>query len=366
MRISPDVVPAVEAGSASKPKLLIVELWGIGDLVMATTLIARAVEVFDVVVVGKPHAAALLAPSFPQVQFVTFNAPWTVFRGKYHLWRWNWIQLFAVVGRLRREGFVHAVSVRRDPRDHLLMWLTGAKRRHGFAAKGSAAFLTDSLQHDEAQHRVENWREIGRSVGLRGIEAASPALEAQAYTSTDTATMTASGRALVCLHTGSRIAVRRWPEDHFREIIKRLRQQFDFHLVVIPDPDGYGASLADTADTFLPQIPLAQLVTTLGEADLVICNDSAPSHIAAACGRPVIAMFGPTQPAWFRPWGEQQKVIIRDICPLRPCFDYCAFAENYCLTKLLPEDAWPEIEQYAAEFMAAKIPTSLSRAPAAS
>jgi heptosyltransferase-2 len=39
-------------------------------------------------------------------------------------------------------------------------------------------------------------------------------------------------------------------------------------------------------------------------------------------------------------------VVIRDICPWRPCFDYCKFSESYCLTKLGPEKAWPEIRDY--------------------
>ena len=339
--------PVQRGAGVPKPKLLVVELWGIGDLTMATTLIARAVESFEVVVLGKPHAAALLAPTFPQLRFVSVDAPWTVFEGKYRVWKWNWPELKRILRGLRSEGFAHAISVRRDPRDHLLMWLLGAARRHGFPSKGSALLLTDVVDGTGMQHRVEGWRAIGHSLGLRGMETADPQLSAAAYGSGAVADSASSDdrQPVVCLHTGSRIAVRRWPEDHFREIIRRLRPQFDFHLVVIPDPDGYGAGLADVADTFLPQIALAQLVATLAGSDLVLCNDSAPSHIAAACGRPVISIFGPTEPAWFRPWGEKQKVVIRDICPYRPCFDYCRFPEPYCLTKLTPDIVWPEIAE---------------------
>ena len=84
----------------------------------------------------------------------------------------------------------------------------------------------------------------------------------------------------------------------------------------------------------------------LGRVDLILCNDSGPGHLAASCGRPALPIFGPTDPDWFRPWGDIQQIIIRDICPWRPCFDYCKFDRPYCMTKLLPESAWPEIHEH--------------------
>jgi ADP-heptose:LPS heptosyltransferase len=66
--------------------------------------------------------------------------------------------------------------------------------------------------------------------------------------------------------------------------------------------------------------------------------------MAAALDIPVIVLFGPTKPECFRPFGEQHLVVIRDICPLRPCFDYCQFPEPYCMTKLTPDSITSEIE----------------------
>jgi heptosyltransferase-2 len=57
-------------------------------------------------------------------------------------------------------------------------------------------------------------------------------------------------------------------------------------------------------------------------------------------------VFGPTDPDWFRPWGENHHLAIRDICPWRPCFDYCKFSEPYCMTKLFPDKVWPEIREH--------------------
>ncbi len=324
---------------APKPKLLLIEVWGLGDLVIATGFLRLAVERYEVTLLAKGHAAALLGRDFPQVRFVTWDPPWTVFHGKYRLWRWPWRQIVRVLWSLRRERFAAAVSVRADPRDHLVMWLVGARARYGYPRAGSRWFLNHLLLHPAAlRHRVEDWRQIGEAFGLAGAGATDPALGLP--------TIEETYRPEVCFHLGARIAVRRWPEAYYRDLIGKLRTVADFHLTLIPDPDGYGASLADLADTCLPKLTLPELVATLGRARLLVCNDSAPAHIAAAQGVPVVAFFGPTEPVTFRPWGEAHLVVIRDLCPYRPCFDHCRFPEPYCLTRLTPDEVWPEVREY--------------------
>ncbi len=339
------------SSTASLPpsaKLLVLEFWGLGDLSFSTPLLRAAREHYHITLVGKEHAEALLQPSFPEIQFLAFDAPWSAYRGKYSLWKWNWPKLITLIARLRRERFDAAVSVRNDPRDHVLMWLIGARRRLGFPRKGSRTFLTDPLRRpSDKQHKVEDWRNIGAALGLKGMESAEPRLGCAQYCS-ELGNRIFAGitKPTICLHPGARIEVRRWPESFFARIIAGLREQFDFHLILIPDPDGFGSALAPLADTVLRPLEVRELVDVLGRCDLLLCNDSGPGHLAASCGRPVIPIFGPTDPDWFRPWGDVHRVIIRDICPLRPCFDYCAYSQPYCLTRLLPDGVWPEIAEH--------------------
>jgi heptosyltransferase-2 len=346
----------------------VLEFWGLGDLTFATPLLRAAQERYDITLVGKDHAAQLLQPSFPNVRFVTFDAPWSAYRGKYALWRWPWRRLLGLLASLRRERFDAAVSVRSDPRDHLFILLAGARQRYGFPRNGSALFLTHPLVRSRSkQHKVEDWHDIGRALGFPKVEA-GPALEHSEYRqpAIDEILAGVSGKPVLCVHPGARIAVRRWPETSFAHIIKKLRARFDFHLVLVPDPDGYGHGLTPLADVVLRPLTVPELVDVLGRTDLLLCNDSGPGHIAAACGRPVIPIFGPTDPDWFRPWGDQQHLVIRDICPWRPCFDYCKFREAYCLTKLLPERVWPEIEKHITGLISRGIlPPTFDRAVAA-
>ncbi|MEI8234535.1 MAG: glycosyltransferase family 9 protein [Verrucomicrobiota bacterium] len=330
-----------------KRKILVLELWGIGDLSLATTLIQKAVDAGDeVYLLGKRYSAPLLKPTFPGLRFFLFDAGWTKFHNKYHLRQWNWRAFFRLLWQLRKERFDLAVSARDDPRDHLLMALIGARERVGFPHRGSGAFLTHRVArtHGLDQHKVEDWRDLGTAMGFPGMDSAQPRLCLPAYRSPRIDALLDTIQKPVCvLHAGARIPVRRWPEPYFKDLIGRLRRAFDFHLVLIPDPDGYGSPLAPLADTVCSELSLAELTDVIGRSSLLLCNDSAPAHLAAACGRPAIAFFGPTKSEWFRPWGALHQIVLRDICPYRPCFDYCRFPEPSCMTELVPEEVWPEV-----------------------
>jgi len=338
-----------------KRKILILELWGLGDLTFSTLLIEGALKAGDEVhLVGKSHARLLLEPTFPSLRFFSFDAGWTKFHNKYHFWKWNWRSFFALLKQLRKEHYDVAVSVRNDPRDHLLMALIGARERYGLFHRWSEMLLTHPVEcaQGHSQHKVEDWRDLCAALEFSGMASAQPRLCLPAYRSSRIdATLHAVKKLVVTLHPGARIAVRRWPAGYFEEIIRRMRQTFDFHLILIPDPDGFGLQLAPLADTVLNDLTLAELVDVIGRSHLLLCNDSGPAHLAAACERPAIAMFGPTHNEWFRPWGALHRIVLADICPHRPCFDYCRFSEPYCLTKLLPAHVWPEIHSHVLKLI---------------
>jgi ADP-heptose:LPS heptosyltransferase len=338
----------------TKPRLLICELWGIGDLTLATTLIDISRAQYEVHLLAKPHARELLAATYPDIVLHDYTAPWTAHYRKYHVWKWRWSELFKIIVDLRKEKFDAAVSVRPDPRDHFLMWVSGARRRIGFPIKGSGIFLDERLHEPkEKWHRVESYREIGRRLGVAGIENAQPRLEGGNYKAERIRELLkAPGKPIVTAHLGAGQPVRRWPEKYWKQILQQLREQFDFHLIVVPDQDGFGASLQSMADAFIANLNVPELVDLMAHSSVVLCHDSGPMHVAAACNVPTIAFFGPGEPRWFRPWGEKHQIIIRDICPYRPCFDFCRFPENYCLTKLTPADVWPEISAHFGRIMA--------------
>ena len=54
---------------------------------------------------------------------------------------------------------------------------------------------------------------------------------------------------------------------------------------------------------------IEELPALIDSADLIVANDSGPMHLAAAMHKPVVALFGPTDPKRFGPWGQMENVL---------------------------------------------------------
>ena len=148
-----------------KPKLLVVECWGLGDLAIATPFLQAACKRYDVTLLAKPYALDLQPRFWPEVKVIPFTAPWTVFHHKYQLWRWPWWTMLRTLRQLERERYDLGLSARWDPRDHLLLWLAGVRQRVGFNRAGSGLFLTSRLPRARAvTHQYEFWRRLAEAV----------------------------------------------------------------------------------------------------------------------------------------------------------------------------------------------------------
>src|SRR5688572_5680786 len=84
--------------------MLVLELWGLGDLALAMPFLRAASSRARVSLLAKPHAAPLLARFAPAVELIPFVAPWTAFTGKYRLHRWPWPLSRAFGGNCVADG----------------------------------------------------------------------------------------------------------------------------------------------------------------------------------------------------------------------------------------------------------------------
>ena len=322
-----------------KPRLLVLELWGLGDLVIATPFLRAATEKFDVTLVAKPFAMELRPRLWPAVTVRPFTAPWTAFHGKYQLWRWSWPELFALRRELAAQPFDFGVSARWDPRDHLALKLSGARERLGFSRLKSGRYLTQELTRPEPlAHRYESWRVAGAALGL----ALPPRAEIFA---------THGVRPpVVLVHTGARLPLRVWPLENFSELVARLRQN-NLAVQIACDEDQLGW-WRDRGESAQCPRSVAELLALIERAGVFIGNDSGPGHLAAGCGRPTFTLFGPQLHEWFMPLHPASEVYEGRACPYKPCSDYCRFAEPFCLQGVTVAEVWPRVEAFVQKHLA--------------
>jgi len=161
-----------------------------------------------------------------------------------------------------------------------------------------------------------------------------------------------SAAVKIGIHAGTSIfkghANKRWPKENFVELIKLL-PGYIFYLFGDKDEEEANTFISDSvADReriiMINGIPIREVAAAIKNLDLFIANDSGLMHLAAACGTPVVALFGPTNPDLVRPWGVKHRVVRMKL-DCSPCFYYsprplkCDSPDIYkCLRSLSVED----------------------------
>ena len=117
---------------------------------------------------------------------------------------------------------------------------------------------------------------------------------------------------VVALHTGSGGAAKRWPLERFMEIAERLAALPNTRVLLMRGPaeEGLDAIHKPRPGIILVDSPsLPALATILLHCALYIGNDSGITHLAAALGRPTVALFGPTDAAIWGPRGAHVRIV---------------------------------------------------------
>jgi heptosyltransferase-2 len=150
------------------------------------------------------------------------------------------------------------------------------------------------------------------------------------------------------VHPGARIAVRRWGDERFGEVVQHILRETDAHVLWFSDPGN--PSVAPQMDRcHAARLEFRAFLAALSQCGLLVCNDSGPMHVANLLSVPVVAVFGPQRPEWFGPRGEQDRVVIRPEFWCRPCFDYCIFDQPYCLRAITPGDVISSVQESLKE-----------------
>ncbi len=322
-----------------KPSLLIIELWGLGDLVIATPFLRAASEKFQVTLIAKPYAKDLQTRLWPNVEVIPFVAPWTAFQGKYRLWKWPWRQMRSLRRQMVRRRFDVGLSARWDPRDHFLLRALRVRRRLGFPRLRSQMFLTESLERPTPlQHRYEYWHTLGRALNLDLPDHHSIVMPRG----------NKAGDVLV--HTGAGQPIRVWPLERYQRLVQRLRAR-NYHVLVACDPDQrQWWSNAGEKDVAMPR-SVNELLGLIDRAGVFIGNDSGPGHLAAFCGVPTLTLFGPQLPEWFAPLHPKAVCLEGKPCPFKPCSDYCRFPAPRCLWNITEAEVSTAVDNFLQQHL---------------
>ena len=159
---------------------------------------------------------------------------------------------------------------------------------------------------------------------------------------------------LILLQPGARWMNKRWPVENFSELVRRLGKKFPaarFAIIGGKDEKLLGEIIAgadpERCLNLCGQTSLLEMIEWLRLGDLLVTNDTGPMHVAAALGKPLVALFGPTEPRRTGPYGQLENVLRLARLPCAPCLKSVCHYENMeeCLRGISPAAVFDQVAE---------------------
>ncbi len=205
-------------------------------------------------------------------------------------------------------------------RSGFFTWLTSAPRRVGFANAREMAWLGYSRRHriDPRGHTVDRMLALAEAEGFESLPDMRLYLGADDRRWLDAWLLEHGGSGpYACIAPTARWRCKCWPIEKYAQIARRLLDTgLAGHRLIIlaaPGERQQARSLLDALGNnphvLAPQTTVGQMMAVLSRTRVLIANDSAPLHVAVGFDRPVVAIFGPTDPALVGPYRRSESVV---------------------------------------------------------
>ncbi len=254
---------------------------------------------------------------------------------------------------LRRDRYDLVIDVQGLFRSAWFAFLTGAPVRVGFANAREFAWLfyTHRIPVPTMdQHAVDRYLSLLPAINCPTAPVEFPFPLTDTHRQAVRALLGDIGPfAVLC--PGANWETKRWPVQRFAELVHPLKDRFGLSCVVAGGPEIVNlASQIPGATNLCGKTTLMQLAALFEAANLVIANDSGPMHIACALGRPLVTIFGPTNPIRTGPYGRMETVVRANL-DCMPCYSRtCTKYNHRCLQELGIEPVLVTAQQQLASW----------------
>jgi heptosyltransferase I len=259
----------------------------------------------------------------------------------------GWGDLARILADVRRERFDWVLDLQSLARSALFGWVSKGSVTVGLEdfREGAPAFHDISIPRPKEKRHAVDW--YLAALAPLGVPIAHDfewmPVRPAARDVVD-ALWPSDGRRWVVLQPGARWATKRWPAANFAAVVRALAAadpELGFAVLGGEGDTPLGARIAAGNPRVLDltgRLTLPGMVEWIRRCAVMITNDTGPMHVAAAMGRPVVALFGPTDPAETGPWGQLDRVLRVPIA-CAPCQKgVCAFSENMaCMNRIHPD-----------------------------
>ncbi|WP_022819285.1 glycosyltransferase family 9 protein [Fusobacterium russii] len=325
-------------------KILIIHTAFIGDIVLATTLVAKLKDKYpnsDIYFLTTPVGKSILENNPKIKEIISYDK-----RGKDKGLK----AFFNLAKKLRKMNFDICICPHRYLRSTILAFLSTSKIKIGYDISSLSFLYDEKIKYDKNKHEVEKL--------LSFVDKIEKRYEIELYSSEENQInikkLLPQGKKIITIAPGSKWFTKKWPEEYFRILIKNLLKINDIIIVISGGNEEKEIKL-DLAPEVLDlrgKISLLDLAELCRLSSIVVSNDSAPIHIASAFPKTrILGIFGPTVKEFgFFPWSKNSRVFEINGLYCRPCGIHggkvCPEKHFKCMKEILPETIEREIIEY--------------------
>lgn len=232
-------------------------------------------------------------------------------------------------------------------------WASGARWRFGLRGEAAANTLTHAVpgrRYHRRRHEAEYCLAVAAAAGANERPPFRPIQLPDGITrplgERFPEWFGATGQRIVIHPGASNGWAKRWTPEGFGAVARQLVSQRGA-LVALTGSRGEADLTSEIASAvgagvinLAGQVTLPELAGVMAAADLVISGDSGPLHLATQLGRPVVGIYGPSDPALSGPFSGQYDVVRLDL-PCSPCYNatapaICPLGHHRCMRDLAP------------------------------
>lgn len=324
-------------------KILVIQTAFLGDAVLTLPMIQKLKEQFPsskIYVLCIPSTKELFSKSIDVEKVISYDK-----KGSQK----SIFSFFSLINYLREFMFTRVYSPHRSLRSTLIAFLCGAKQRVGFDRNAFGFLYSSEVTYHSGIHEVarnleligmntqtENWRILPRisstSKDVSRIQEIFESIKNTKY---------------AAVAPGSVWATKKYPEEYFKQLISYLLSENYFVFLI------GGSDDKDFCETILSNyrqdvknvagsLGIAESVELLRRCNVLISNDSAPTHLGMIADIPTLTIYCSTVPSFgFYPYNAKGAYVSFDELSCKPCGIHgrktCPIKTFDCGYKLLPE-----------------------------
>ncbi len=340
---------SIAAAKIAPSRILVIRYRFIGDTILTVPFLKNLRHAFPdakIDVLVGPQSGEVLRGCPYINELITYDT--TRFH-KYDRGEGKPRSFWSYVRELRKKNYDTCFVLKRSFSSALLAFLIGSRNRIGYSNNSGfrSIFLTHKANWDPSIHEVESTLKVLEAAGIdtsdRSLEAFVSQNERQEILKL-VPELAQSQKRKILFHAAAAHPDKTYPLELWAELIKKLAKEHDilpFFAGSSQDRSDYerleklaGLESVNTAG----KLSLRQSIALFAELELSICTDSGPAHLSAAAGTPTIAIFGPTDPERWKPWGTAHKAVYDSSLSCRPCnYKKTCDDRRQCLSELSPE-----------------------------